>query len=354
MARLALLVLVLALPLAACGDRPAEAPPTAPATASATGPVYQCAMHPQIVRHEPGTCPICGMALQRVDAGGHATHEAAVPGRAGFTLSPERQQLIGVTRATVAVRPLVREIRTAATIANDPALYQTLIEYREAVRTRGAIRKSPLRETHDGAETLVAAALLKLHRLGIDERALAAIAGIDPTTLILPGPRAWVYAQLYEEDAPLVTPGTMMTVDVPSFPGRRLEAPVLAVDPLVNPISRTVRARALVATPAADLRPDTYVTATLRAPLGEVLAAPREAVLDSGTRRIVFVVADDRFTPREVALGRLAEGYYEVLGGLEAGEQVVTSANFLIDSESRFQAAVAAFGAGGSASGHQH
>ena len=83
-------------------------------------------------------------------------------------------------------------------------------------------------------------------------------------------------------------------------------------------------------------------------------APPKAAVLDTGTHRLVFVVqGEGRFAPRPVELGREAGAYYEVRAGLTAGEQVVTSANFLIDSESRFRAALAAFG-GAAAGGHAH
>jgi Cu(I)/Ag(I) efflux system membrane fusion protein len=305
--------------------------------------LYQCPMHPQIVRTEPGTCPICGMTLKRVDDLERGA--STVAGRAPFVLSAERQQLIGVTRAPVEVRPLTREIRAAATVANDPALYAGLIEYREALRSRGVLRSTSLDEAVTGSDALVRAAALKLRRLGLGERDVAALASLDPTTFILPGPKVWVYARIFEDDAPLVKPGMPLRIEIPSEPGRTVTSTVFAIDPVVAPESRTVRVRALVATPDADLRPDAYVTAVFEVPLGEHLAIPRSAVLDAGARRIVFVVSDDgRFTPREVRLGRVADGYYEVLDGVAAGEQVVTSANFLIDSESRIKAAVGAFG----------
>ena len=340
------LIILLSLVLLGACDRmppPATEPPAA-GTAAARRPVYQCPMHPQIIRTEPGACPICGMALQRVD-----DLDAAGPtvqGHASFVLTPERQQLIGVTHAPVEVRALTRDIRAAATVANDTALYEALIEYREAVRTRGALRGTTLHEAATGGDALVRAVALKLRRQGIGERELATLAGLDPTTLILPGPRVWIYAQVFEEDVPLVTAGMPFTVDVPSEPGRSYAATVFAVDPTVMAESRTARVRSLVDTPDARLRPGTFVTATFHVALGDRLAVPRGAVLDSGTHRLVFVAAEGgRFIPREVRLGRTGDDHVEILDGVTAGERVVTSANFLIDSESRLKAAVAAFGA---------
>jgi Cu(I)/Ag(I) efflux system membrane fusion protein len=342
-------ILLSALVLGAC-DR--AAPPVhehsgpsehAAAESAPHEALYQCPMHPQIVRTEPGTCPICGMTLQLVENLDRSA--SAVAGHAPFVLSAERQQLIGVTRAPVEVRNLTRDIRSTATVANDPGLYAALVEYREAVRSRGLLRATSLHEAATGSDALVRAAALKLRRLGFGERDVAALADLDPTTFILPGPKVWIYAQLFEDDAPLVKPGMPVEVEIPSQPGRSVSSTVFAVDPVVAPESRTVRVRALVATPDADLRPDTYVTAVFKVPLGDHLALPRGAVLDAGAHRLVFVVSDDgRFEPREVRLGRAANGYYEVLDGVTAGEQVVTSANFLIDSESRLKAAVTAFG----------
>jgi membrane fusion protein, copper/silver efflux system len=336
---------ILSLLLAVACDRTPAPPPHEHAAAQAPTVVYQCPMHPQIVRTEPGTCPICGMTLQRVESG--ESLDSGVPGHAPFVLSAERQQLIGVTHAPVQVRTLALEIRTAGTIANDPALYQALVEWREARRTRGTIGEAALREARTGADALVDAARLKLRRLGVGPRDLAALEHTDPTTLLLPGASVWVYARVYEGEAALVAAGMPMRIEAPALPDRHWDATVFGVDPIVDPTTRTVRVRALVPTAAAELRPESFVTVTIRVPLGDRLAIPRDAVLDSGTRRIVFVVGTDgRFTPRPVTLGRLAEGYYEVLDGVAPGDEVVTSANFLIDSESRFRAAVAAFGSG--------
>jgi len=367
------------------GIRAADEPPTA---TTAKAPVYQCAMHPQIVSDRPGVCPICGMKLQRVDdpepAGAgdpdrilfyrhpmrpditsptpakdemgmdyvpvrahEVEHgESAVPGHAGFTLSAERQQMIGVTRGTVERRELALEIRAAGRVAYDPDLYQAIVEYREALRARSAIAGSHLAEAQRGADAIVAGAALRLRQRGFSEAQVRAITArdADPVELLLPGKAVWIYAQVYEYEADLVRPGQPVVVTAPSLPGVRYEAEVSAVDPILNATTRSVRVRARVATPDARLRPETYVTATIAIPLGRPLAVPRDAILDTGEHRIAFVVSGEgRFEPRAVDVGRGTRDYYEVLGGLAEGEQVVTSANFLIDSESRFRAALATF-----------
>lgn len=378
--------------------------PAVETATSASKARYQCAMHPQIVSDKPDLCPICGMRLQQVDEppeGEGQTKETPqtgkgkivfyrhpmrpdvtsptpakdemgmayipvreeelsdggeIPGHASFALSPERQQLIGVKTEDVERRPLDVEIRTVGKVAYDPGLYQAFVEYREALRARGELRDAALREAREGAEGLIRAAALKLRQQGISEAQIREIAkdDRDPVNLLLPGTSVWVYGQVYEYEVELVRPGQEIIVTVPSLPGRTYRAGVVAIDPILNVMTRTARIRALVATPDESLRPETFVHVTIHVPLGDKVAVPENAVLDTGEHQIVFVVAGEgRFEPRALELGREAQGYYEVLRGVEPGERVVTSANFLIDSESRFRSALAAFGAK-SSGGHAH
>ncbi len=361
---------------------------------------YQCAMHPQIVSDAPGTCPICGMKLQPVEdeptAGSRADRRIAfyrhpmrpdvtsptpakdemgmaytpvyedelsggggggVPGHAPFALSTARQQLIGVRRAKVEYRSLAIAIRAIGTVAYDPGLYQAVVEYRQAVRAREQLAQSTLPEALSGADGLVRAAAIKLRQKGVPEGQLAAVArgGGDPTNLLLPGKNVWVYAQVYEYELGLVRVGQPVAITAPSLPGRRFTARIAAIDPILDPATRTARVRVLVATPQADLRPESFVDVTIEVPLGNRLAVPEDAVLDTGTRRIVFVVhGEGEFEPRAVELGRDAQGFYEVLSGLSAGEEVVVAANFLIDSESRFRAALRSFDGGAGTGPRRH
>src|SRR5262249_5793737 len=294
--------------------------------------------------------------------GGQAPASSAPPpGHAPFTLSPARQQLIGVRRARVERRPLTVAIRAVGTVAYDPGLYQAVVEYRQAVRARAQLAESTVPEAVSGADGLVRAAAVKLRQKGISEAQLAQVArgAGDPTNLLLPGKSVWVYAQVYEYQLGLVRPGQTLTITAPSLPGRRFTARVAGIDPILDPATRTARVRALVSTPSADLRPESFVDVSIEAPLGERLAVPEDAVLDTGTRRIVFVVrGQGEFEPRAVELGRDAQGFYEVLSGLEEGDEVVVAANFLIDSESRFRSALRAFesqpGTATAPAGHQH
>ena len=117
-------------------------------------------------------------------------------------------------------------------------------------------------------------------------------------------------------------------------------------------MTRTVRVRAVLDNPEGLLKPEMYVNANLQINMGEVLAVPEEAIFSTGEKNILFVAKPGGiFEPREVVLGTKANNYSEIKSGVASGEMVVTSGNFLIDSESRLKAAFEGMGSGGE---HQH
>jgi Cu(I)/Ag(I) efflux system membrane fusion protein len=154
--------------------------------------------------------------------------------------------------------------------------------------------------------------------------------------------RVWVLADVYESDLPLVRIGMQAELTAPYLPGRSWRGPVTYVNPTVEEKTRTVKVRIELANDGRLLKPDMFVDVNLRAELGAGLSVPESAVIDSGGRRLVFLDrGEGRFEPREVALGVRAGAGFQVLSGLEDGERVVTSANFLLDSESSLRSALA-------------
>jgi multidrug efflux pump subunit AcrA (membrane-fusion protein) len=242
-------------------------------------------------------------------------------------------------------------------VAYDPALYAAIVEYREALGGKQRLGGDALPEARAGAETIARSAALRLRQLGLAEQQIRDIAasGRAPVDLLLPGKTMWVYAQVYEYEMSAVRPGQTASITTPSQRGRTYPGRVVTVDPILDSMTRTARGRIQVAAADASLHPEAFVHATIHVPSEEVIAVPADAVLLAGTQQIVFVVGEGgTFMPRAVQLGRQAGGYYEVSSGVQPGEQVVTSANFLIDSESRFRAALAAFSAKAPAPTHQH
>ncbi|MCW8859382.1 MAG: efflux RND transporter periplasmic adaptor subunit [Deltaproteobacteria bacterium] len=155
--------------------------------------------------------------------------------------------------------------------------------------------------------------------------------------------QVWVLADIYEYQIPWVKVGQQARVELPYSNGRSRTAHVDYLYPFVEPKTRTVKARILFDNADLELRPDMYVTVYLSSePLNNVLIIPQEAVLHSGEKQTVFIAQSaGRFEPRLVKTGQQGEnGHIEVVQGLFEGEQVVTSAQFMLDSESKLREAI--------------
>jgi RND family efflux transporter MFP subunit len=155
----------------------------------------------------------------------------------------------------------------------------------------------------------------------------------------------WILADVYESDLATVELGTAAEVTLPYQPGRTWRGRVTFINPLVEPGTRTVKARVEVANGDHALKPEMFADVVLRRELGDALFVPESAVLKPGDRQIVFLDrGDGRLEPREIQTGARVEGGYAVLSGLAEGDKVVTSANFLIDSESSLKAVLSSAG----------
>ncbi len=135
-----------------------------------------------------------------------------------------------------------------------------------------------------------------------------------------------------------------------AYPNEPFVGKVQYIYPYLEPETRATKVRFELSNPDGKLKPEMYANVEVQINLGRRLAVPAAAVLDSGTRRLVFVdQGEGVYEPREVKLGERADDRYEVVSGLKEGERIVTSANFLIDSESKLQAATNLMGAVGMA-----
>ncbi len=153
----------------------------------------------------------------------------------------------------------------------------------------------------------------------------------------------WFIAEVYERDMARVRVGQSARIELAGLPGHAVQGRVQFLYPSVSAETRTMRVRAEVANPAGDLRPGMFGTMHLDMPGAPALAVPVDAVVDTGEAQYLFVTkGGGRFEPRRVKLGARGEGWVEILDGVTEGEGVVTTANFLIDSESRLRAAIEA------------
>jgi Cu(I)/Ag(I) efflux system membrane fusion protein len=148
----------------------------------------------------------------------------------------------------------------------------------------------------------------------------------------------WIISDIYENELPLINAGETARITLSSLPGKDFSAKIEFVYPTLTDQARTVKVRMTVPNADGRLKPQMFTNVEIRAGMGKRLAIPDDAVLDTGTRQIVYVdKGEGYFEPREVKLGLRAEGYCEVLSGLKNGEKVARSATFLIDSEAQLK-----------------
>ena len=412
---------------------------------------WTCAMHPSVRLRDPGKCPICSMDAVPVwkkdnskqqpttqakmedqdsaedgeDMTGMQGHDHSTMGvstkkdnggesKSTFTVSPYRQQLIGVKTEPVMVRTLDKEIRTVGMVTLDeskiynvqtkytgwidkvfvdfrwqhvnigqplfsiysPELVTTQEEYLLALKSKNILGDSQFPDISSGANSLLEASRRRLELLDVSSSQIKELerTGKVKTNLTVYSPVkghvaqknafenmfvepnttiykiadhsvVWVQVDIYENEISLVKLGQSAVMTLPSYPGEEYIGDVTFIWPHLDPETRTVKVRLEFPNPDLKFLPEMYANVVLDIPLGERLTVPGSAVLRTGKMDIVFVdKGQGNMEIRRVQLGRKAGGYYEVLRGLSEGEKVVSRANFLIDSESKIQAAAATWG----------
>jgi Cu(I)/Ag(I) efflux system membrane fusion protein len=161
--------------------------------------------------------------------------------------------------------------------------------------------------------------------------------------------RIWVNGAIYEYELPLVQKGQEALVTVAAAPDRVFRGRIVFVYPYLDPATRTAEIRLEFDNPDHALKPGMFANVEIHVPIGEVLTIPASSVLDTGAEQVVLVAqGGGRYEPRHVTLGQRVGESVVVLAGVEAGEEVVVAAHFLIDSESRLKAAL------GMGAGHGH
>jgi RND family efflux transporter MFP subunit len=150
--------------------------------------------------------------------------------------------------------------------------------------------------------------------------------------------RVWIAAEVQEADLAGLRVGQVAMVEPGNLPGRRFSARIVSTAPQLDPRTRTLQVRLEAANASLELRPELFVNVEIRMARSARLTVPDNAVVDSGTSQVVYMVlGDGRFAPRRVTVGGHAEGRVEILAGLTRGERVVSNGAFLLDSESRLR-----------------
>jgi len=443
--------------LSSCSSKEGQSASEAGAGDKDSPQLYTCSMHPEIIRSEPGDCPVCGMHLTpvkqstvgsvRASGNGekkilyykdpmHPWYTSDRPGTApdcGMDLVPvyEGQQgSAGVVRIDPAVeqninvkieaverKKLNTTIRTSGHIGvaepglkmvntkingwvdslfvdyvgqsvrkgnklmdiYSPQLVAAQEELLTAIKYNAGVSNSGFSDVVRSGGKLIENARKKLRlweiseaqiddliRTGNVRRTLTLYAPSDGVVLdknIIQGQyvnagmmllkiadlsTVWLHADLYEYELALAEVGQRARMRLPYVPDKEYEGRVAFIYPTLDPRSRTGRVRINFPNPDMDLKPEMFANVEIETQLRDnVIAIPEQAVIRTGTQDIVIVsLGDGRFEPRRIELGIYSGGYFEVRKNLEAGEKVVVSSQFLIDSESNLSAALSAMRAG--------
>jgi RND family efflux transporter MFP subunit len=363
-------------------------------------------MHPQYKSDKPGIAPDCGMKLVPVYAG-EASAATTAPGT--VEISPEKQQLIGVTYGTVEYQTVRDSIRAAARVTLDetriakvqpkiegwidrvfadftgkavregdplltiysPEALATEQEYLLAIKAQHTMHSNPLHEIQESTDNLVAAARKRLELWDIGAAQIDEIGRTGETikNLTLDSPisgfvmernaypkqrvtletvlytvadlsTVWAIADVFEYEAAGVRLNQPASLTLASAPGRVFRGRVSYILPQVDPTTRTLKVRLQFDNPGLALKPDMYGEVEIATGGARKLVVPETAVLNSGDRQVVFLDrGEGKFEPRAVTIGAQCGGVIEILSGLREGDRIVTSGNFLIDSESQLKAA---------------
>lgn len=368
--------------------------PTPRASSDTDVAYHTCSMHPSVRSSTPGTCPICSMGLVPVS---QAELETGT-----IRLDEGQRQLIGVKTGTVERKAAELPIRAVGRVAYDetrltditlkfrgwvgevfadstgapvekgeplftvyaPELLSAQEEYLESIRRSRSDAHAPGGLRASARQRLLLwnmseAQISELARSGkpsiyvpiyspvsgiVIQKNVVDGSAIEPGGLlyrIADLSRVWVEADLYEADLPLVKLGDAARVSLPYLPGETFTGTIDYIYPYLDASTRTGRVRLIAPNEGGRLKPDMYADVDISVPLGERLIVPEGAVIRAGKTNLVFVdLGEGSLEPRKIELGRRTPEGYVVASGLEPGEIVVTSGNFLIAAESKLKSGV--------------
>jgi Cu(I)/Ag(I) efflux system membrane fusion protein len=341
-----------------------------------------------------------GLSMPQVGSG----EPSKIPGYSVVQISPERQQLIGVRTGRVKRDRLLMSIRAVGIIEPDQTRLARLHTRISGWVTKVSVnfvgqnvkRGEPLLEIYSpdllatqeeyltalegGQKPLAAMARRRLELWGVPadevrelektrkaretltlpapisgrvlERNVLVGTRVEPTTelyRIADLSVVWLQAKIYEYELPHIEIGQPVRIILASQPEKEIPGKVAFVEPVLQETTRTVNVRVTIDNPKDQFKPGMYADLVIEHDMGEGLLVPESALLRTGVRNLAFrVLPGNRFEPVEVTLGSQFNEHFQVLAGLSEGDEIVTSAGFLIDAESRLKSATSAMG------GHQH
>lgn len=303
-----------------------------------------CGGHKFVAKGDETHCPICGKELKKLsrqEVTGMSEEDVA-----DLSLTKRQSELSGIITSMVMKENVFKEVRTVGKIAYDPELNIAQEEFLIALEASNNVKNSPDSGVVERANSLVEKSKIRLKILGLSDEQIKQIEDSKTTTgnLILPEDKVWVYADIYEYELSWVKEGLTVKVTTQSYPGEEFNGTIRAIGQILDPNTRSAKARLEIDNPDKKLKLEMFVDVFIQSSLGDVLAVRREALLDTGMRKIVWVdKGNGNFAARDVKTG--PEGFalienekvrvFPVLSGLNEGEYVVTKGNFLLDSQSQ-------------------
>ncbi|HEY9765788.1 MAG TPA: efflux RND transporter periplasmic adaptor subunit, partial [Chroococcales cyanobacterium] len=250
-----------------------------------------------------------------------------------------------------------------------PDLMTAQQEYLTALESSQALSRNSFAEIAQGARQLLQSAHSRLKLLGITEAQInrlnqtrrplvdltiySPVSGTvtqkvaqlgqfvgqgQPLFQVADLSQVWVEAPIYEDQLASIRVGQAVDITAPAYPGKAFRGKIFFVSPVVDAQTRTVQTRIALPNALGRLKPEMFVEARIRVPLGSPLAVPASAVVDTGTRKVVWIErGSNAFVPREVRLGNRSGDFYPVLSGLSQGEKVAATGAYLIDSSSQMR-----------------
>lgn len=250
-----------------------------------------------------------------------------------------------------------------------PDLVATQQEYLLAVKSREQLKNSPIAAISQNGDGLVQSAKQRLLLFGVKESQIAdleragkpnirlpiytPLSGVVIEKMVQQGQyvntgdvlfniadlsTVWVELEVYENEFPNVHVGQRVEIRSQSFPGKPFSGRVSYIYPFLDPKTRTVKVRVEMPNPGMKLKPDMFVNAVIKSPLGSAIVLPVSAVIDTGQRKVVWIEASPgMFEPRDVQVGQQTDDKIQIFSGIKPGDKVAVSGGYLIDSESQLK-----------------
>jgi Cu(I)/Ag(I) efflux system membrane fusion protein len=311
--------------------------------------LYHCPMHPDFISEKGGTCPICGMQL--VPAEGGASHENEQPERVPVEIRPEQQRVLGMALSEAAGMPMERTIRVTGHVSMAPPSRMTapedgvVQEIYQNPGPAGALRMKtgePILSLSLPPDTMIVRAAGPLVLVSVPPLGSKAEKGKD-LCMYIDLSKIFVLADVRSSDIPFIKTGLAAKARIAAYPGKTWSGNVVEASQQFDERMQTLKIKLQFPNDVVEVWQGMLANVELADPIGTVLAIPESAVIEDGKQTVVFVARPgDVFEPREIQIGLRANSFVEVKEGLSSGERVVTSATFLLDSESRLRALVRA------------